>query len=64
MANFIGKVSTPYVGSEYEFEFDVDDEELGKCANRDEEETLINKALIENMWMQEAIQLWYVEGEE
>ncbi len=62
MAIFTGKVSTRYVGSEYEFEFEVPDEELEACKNKNEEEMLIYKYAEENMWMQEAIELSYEEN--
>ena len=55
MAKFTGTVSTRCVGSNYDFEFEVDDDLLAKCNDEYEREQIISEALMSIVAEQELI---------
>lgn len=69
MAEYIGTVSTRKVGSESEFEFEVDDDEMEEARKREESgdqfavRDLINTSMMDAMWGMDIITVDWKEVE-
>ena len=67
MAEFIGKVATNRVGSEVEFEFYVDDDDLAEAEASGEKfavDDLMNTALIQAMWESGSLDVTFEKKED